>query len=115
MTGPEEMPGPEDKTGSGPVTVKIATDPPVIFADGALSQVFGAGIAKFFLYRIDPDPNAASPATPSVTAQIIMPAEGFAAMVHFFQHRLQLMVEAKAISKEALDRIRSVTYPTPNG
>jgi hypothetical protein len=104
-----------DKTSGGPVTVKIATDAPVIFADGALSQVFGAGVAKFFLYRIDPDPNVATSPTPSVTAQIIMPVEGFAAMVHFFQHRLQLMVEANAISKEALEKIRGVTYPPPKG
>jgi hypothetical protein len=96
-----------------PARVKIVPDIPVVFADGAMSQAFGPGISKFYLYRNDFDPNL-SGAENTPVAQIVMPAEGFAAMVHFLQHRLQVMIEAKVISQEAIDRITSTKYPTPH-
>jgi len=76
-----------------------------------MSQAFGPGISKFYLYRNDFDPNLSAPAKNTPVVQIIMSAEGFAAMVHFLQHRLQMMIEAKAISQDALDRIKQTTYP----
>jgi len=42
-----------------------------------------------------------------------MSAEGFAAMVHFFEHRLKIMIDANAISQESVDRINMTVYPDP--
>jgi hypothetical protein len=102
------------QAGAPVAAVKIVPDIPVIFADGAMSQAFGPGISKFYLYRTDFDPLLAEPNKNTPIVQIVMPAEGFAALVHFLQHRLRMMVEGKAISQEAVDRINQTKYPPPH-
>jgi hypothetical protein len=87
-------------------TVKIAPDIPVIFADGAISQNWSPGISKFYLGRIDPDPEALKEGTSNPVAQIIMPAEGFVQMITFFEHRLKAMVEQGIVSQATIDKAR---------
>jgi hypothetical protein len=96
-----------------PVSVRIVPDIPTVFADGIVSQSYIAGVSKFYFFRTDSDPDVTKPAKNTVIAQIIMPAEGFAAMVHFLQHRLKMMIADKAISQEAVDRIDKTVYPPP--
>jgi hypothetical protein len=106
----EEDAKPAFETTAIPV-VKIAPEIPAIFADGVISQAFAPGITKFFFYRTDTGPIIAEGDKTIPVAQIIMPAEGFAAMVHFLQHRLKLMIEHGAISQEAVDKINQTDYP----
>lgn len=87
--------------------VKISPDIPVLFSDGALSQVYGPGIAKFYLGRFDADPHVLSTSKSIAVAQVIMPAEGFAAMMAFFEHRVKLMVKDGVLSQEFVDRQRA--------
>jgi hypothetical protein len=86
--------------------VKIVPDIPAIFTDGAISQNWGPGISKFFLGRLDADPNALKEATSTPVAQIIMPAEGFVQMVAFFEHRVEMMVEQGVVSQGSVDKAR---------
>ena len=89
-------------------SVKIIPDIPVIYADGAMSQNWGPGVTKFFLGRLDGDPEAKKDSSTSVTvAQIIMPADGFVQMVTFFEHRLKGMIEAGVVSQELVDNARA--------
>lgn len=98
---------------AGVPTVKIAPEIPVIFSDGVRSQAHGPGISKFYLYRNDADPDAKLPQSFVTVAQIVMPAYGFARMVHFLQHRLDIMVRDGVISQAAIDEIRATKYPDP--
>lgn len=91
-------------------TVKVVSDVPVFFADNIVSQSYGAGISKFYFARIDTDVLVAGPNRTVPVAQAIMPAEGFARAVAFFNHRLKLMVRDGVISQEAVDEIFSFKY-----
>ena len=93
--------------------VRIAPEIPMIFADGVRSQAYGAGVSKFYLYRTDADPDVTLPAKQVIVGQIVMPGIGFAKMVHFLQHRLDMMVREGGISQEALDEIRATKHPDP--
>ncbi|MGY4351248.1 phage tail protein X [Bradyrhizobium sp. GM7.3] len=90
--------------------VKIVPDIPVFFADGVISHSYAPGISKFFFYRIDSDAFTTGPNQTVVVAQAVMAAEGFAKMVHFFNHRLQIMIRDGALSKEAAEAISSFDY-----
>ncbi|MCA6105112.1 MULTISPECIES: hypothetical protein [Bradyrhizobium] len=93
-------------SGPAPTAVRIVPDIPTIFADGSISQSWGPGVSKFYFGRIDADPHVQGAPTSTVVAQVIMPTEGFVAMVTFFEHRLKMMVEAGAVSQETIDRSR---------
>jgi hypothetical protein len=101
----------EDANASAPASVaipavKIVPDIPVIFADGAVSQNWGPGITKFYLGRLDADPEAKKEPSSVPVVQIIMPTEGFVQMVAFFEHRLKTMVEQGIVSQGSLDKAR---------
>jgi hypothetical protein len=90
--------------------VKIVPDIPVFFTDGVLSHSFAFGVSKFYFYRSDSDPYLAAPDQTVIVAQSVMSAAGFAKMVHFFNHRLKLMIEDGAISRELADNIAAFSY-----
>jgi hypothetical protein len=92
-------------------SVRTVADIPVIFADGVISHSYIAGVSKFYLYRTDTSPNVSEGAKNTVVAQIIMSAQGFAQMLHFFEHRLDIMLKDKAISQEAVDKIKETVFP----
>lgn len=94
--------------------VRIVVDIPIVFADGVISHSYAPGIAKFFLYRNNSDPFVSVPNKNVIVAQVVMQAEGFAKAVHFFNHRLKLMVRDGSISQEAMERITSIEYETPD-
>jgi hypothetical protein len=94
-------------------TVRVVQDIPVVFADGVMSQAYGQGIAKFYLYRTDASPNASELPKNVPFLQVVMPAHGFAVMLHFFEHRLKLMINDQTISQEAVDEIKKTVYSAP--
>lgn len=94
-------------------SVRLIQDIPVLFADGVMSQSFIPGISKFFLYRADASANVSEPPKNTPVVQIVMPASGFAAMTHFFEHRLKLMIDDGAISQAEVDRIKQFVYENP--
>jgi hypothetical protein len=97
----------------GPVEVRIVPDIPVVFSDGILSQSFAKGITKFYLFRTDIAPNVVGPLRTTVVGQVVMPADAFARTVHFFRHRLRLMIAAGAISQAEVDEIDKTVYDDP--
>jgi hypothetical protein len=107
-----------DTTGAGgaPVgiaNVRIIQDVPVIFSDGVVSHFFGPGVSKFYLGRFDPDPDAKGPPNLANVLQVVMTTEGFAQMVMFLQHRLQIMIRDGMITQERLDEIiKTTTWPS---
>jgi hypothetical protein len=93
--------------------VRVISEIPVIFADGVMSHSFISGVSKFYLYRTDASPNVSEGSKNIPVAQIVMPAQGFAGMVHFFEHRLQLMVGEGAITQATVDKIKETIYADP--
>jgi hypothetical protein len=93
--------------------VRIVPEIPLLFADAVKSHAYGTGISKFYFVRTDADPDATRTPKEVVVAQIVMPTIGFAKMVHFLQHRLDVMLKEGGISQEALDEIRAVQHPDP--
>jgi hypothetical protein len=85
--------------------------PPIIFADGALSQTYAPGISKFWFYRIDVDPNAEVPAETTPVLQVIMPADQFVSMVAFFERRLELMIRDGIVTEALLEEARKSFEP----
>jgi len=89
--------------------VKVVQDVPVIYADGIASHANSPKISKFYFFRIDPDPNGASPGKPTFVSQVVMPMDGFLQMWAFIEHRLKLMIKAGAISKADIGAARAST------
>lgn len=86
--------------------VRVVPEIPAFFADGVISQSWGPGISKFYLGRIDSDPNATGEAKTVPVAQVIMPADGFVNLVTFFEHRLKTMIEKGIVTQEAVEKSR---------
>ena|ERR1700722_19805755 len=102
----------DENSGVLPVQpVRAIQDPPVVFCDGVMSQSFAPGISKFYLFRTDASPDASEVNKNIPILQIVMSANGFATMLHFFNHRLKLMLRNGAISQEAVDEINKYVYP----
>jgi hypothetical protein len=78
-----------------------------------MSQSYIHGVSKFYLYRTDNDPDVTKGAKNVPVVQVVMSAQGFAGMLHFFQHRLKMMVRDGAISQDAVNKINSVIYDEP--
>jgi hypothetical protein len=93
--------------------VRAIQDPPVVFCDGVMSQSFATGISKFYLFRTDASPDVSEGNKTVPILQIVMSANGFASMLHFFNHRLQLMVRDGAISQESVGQINKFVYSDP--
>jgi hypothetical protein len=87
--------------------VRIAQDPQVIFADLVSTHTVGMGISKFFLARIDPDPEGVARNKIEPVAQIVMPMSGFVQMWAFFEHRLKIMKKENIISQSEIDNARA--------
>src|ERR1051325_9261410 len=80
---------------------------PTVFADGALSAVWGTEFIKFYLGRNDPDFKAASTVrqqTPFVL--VAMPLSGFVQTVTFFDSILTQMIRDGYTSEEAVAAAR---------
>jgi hypothetical protein len=81
---------------------------PTVYAEGTLSTSWKNGIAKFYLYRLDPNFLAGKDSGFLPVAQVILPIEGFAATAIFFRHQLKRMVDAGAISAEEVARLEAL-------
>jgi hypothetical protein len=93
--------------------VRVVGDIPVVFSDGVMSHSYIKGVSKYYLFRTDSSPDVSEAPKNIVVAQVVMSATGFAGMLHFFQHRLKLMIDAGAISQEEVDQINKTVYETP--
>jgi hypothetical protein len=93
-------------------TVRVVGDIPVVFSDGVMSHSYIRGVSKYYLYRTDSSPDVSDGPKNIVVAQVVMSATGFAGMLHFFQHRLKLMIDDGAISQAEVDQINKTVYET---
>jgi hypothetical protein len=92
---------------SANANVRIAPETQVIFADGIASHAWTPNLSKFYLVRYDSDPLAqAASNTQTFVAQIVMPNDGFVMSFAFLEHRLKMMLEGGAITKESVDKAR---------
>lgn len=82
---------------------------------GLRVKSYSAQISKIYLNRIDVDPNASGPPKVVQVVQLVMPNDSFIAMTAFFEHRLKVMVNAKAITQEAIDKARQFWIDNPQG
>src|SRR5216684_1422940 len=78
---------------------------PIAFADGVMSQSYGPGISKFYLYRIDGDPHAKGEAANTPVAQVVMPISGFIRAWAFFGQRIQTMIAEGFITQQQVDEL----------
>jgi hypothetical protein len=108
------MVGEENTATPGAQVVRIIPDIPAVFSDGVLSHSFSHGVSKFYLFRTDTAPNVLEGTRNVPVVQVIMSAQGFAGMLHFFQHRLQLMIRDGAISQDMVNKINEVVYDDPH-
>ena len=99
---------------SGPASVRIVTDIPIVYADGIVNHVVGPGVCKFYLYRSDADPKDPKEYSQATVVQVVMPVGGFVEMAAFFEHRLRVMVKNKAVTQEYIEERRKfyANYPT---
>ena len=103
-----------EQSASAPIqAVRIVQDIPVVFADGVMSQSYIHGVSKFYLGRTDSSADDTRGPQNVPVVQIVMSAQGFAGMLHFFQHRLKMMIRDGAISQDTVDQINSVVYDEP--
>jgi hypothetical protein len=119
MAGPEEKKadaagGEQPAIPAIPASVRVVSDIPVVFADGVSSQSYGIGISKFFLVRIDPDPQS-GPNRPVLIQQVVMPIDGFIQMWAFFEHRLKIMIKDGVATKDMVERFRADIGKLPGG
>jgi hypothetical protein len=98
---------------NAPQEVRIVQDIPVVFADGVMSQSYIEGVSKFYLYRTDAAPIVTDGARNVPVVQVVMSAHGFAGMIHFFEHRLKMMIADGAISQASVDKIKETIYEDP--
>jgi hypothetical protein len=96
-----------DQLGSAIQTVKVVQDCPVLFADGVISQWYSpGGVSKFYLARLDPNPQAVGDPKEVPVLQVVMPTDGFVAMVAFLESRIRAMMRAGVVSEEQLAKAR---------
>lgn len=87
---------------------------PTIFADGVSSYAPGAGVTKFFLYRLDPNMYARGGVKANPIAQVVMPVHGFAQTAALFQHGVRQLITAGLLSQSDFDQmIRGVEALNP--
>jgi hypothetical protein len=78
---------------------------PNVFADGVMSQSYGPGISKFYLYRTDGDPHAQVEPVNTPIVQVIMPAAGFVRTWAFFGARIKTMIDEGFLTQEQVDAL----------
>jgi hypothetical protein len=103
MPTPEQL---EELARAGrPITEFPDSRFPTAFADGVASLTPGNGLAKFFLYRTDPNSFGRGGIVNTPFLQIAMPIFGFVQMALFFQRQLQRMIDQKAIEPSLIAQI----------
>jgi hypothetical protein len=86
---------------------------PIAYADGVMSHAYGAGVSKFYLYRIDSDPNAKGDAAITPVAQIVMPSAGLVRTWAFLGKRIKTMVEDGYLTQEQVDELAALATSEP--
>jgi hypothetical protein len=80
-------------------SVRTVGEVPVIYADGIRNQIRSNGISKMHFFRDDSVAGKVSEYTKVEVLQLIMPALGFAEMVAFLEHRLNMMIESGQVNR----------------
>ena len=87
---------------------------PTEFADGVMSLVYSPTVIKFFLSRFEPSFAGDGRSQMQAFAQVVMPMDGFASMVMFFEAYLRVLVQAGHITEARLGELRAIFTQTPS-
>jgi hypothetical protein len=82
----------------------------VVYSDGITSFTPGIETVKFYLSRLEPNFISTEPSKVIVTAQVIMPLNGFLMSVSFLQHVVATMVESGTVTQARVDQITAGRY-----
>lgn len=83
----------------------MANETPTFFADAVSSMWWTQEAVKVFFLRVDPDPRGIEAPTPVAALQVVMPTNGFLNMFVYFQHRVNMLVDAGTVSREAIAKM----------
>ncbi len=81
---------------------------PTVFADAVSSLANSPNIVKFFLSRFEPSFTGDGRSQLQPFEQVIMPIDGFASMLVFFEAHLKVMVSQGYITEARLTELREV-------
>lgn len=102
---------PPETSGASSELIPATGFPPqevlTVFADGVANIAPSQNMIKFYLYRTDPDISGASRYRNSISAQIVMPMDGFISSVAFLHTALARLVAQGILKKELVDSIYS--------
>ena len=108
----------EDRNGPRPNNPNEANYPtsylPTVFADAVPTMTHAGGIVKFYYARIDPSFTADKTVKNNVIAQVIMPIEGFAQAVAFFDAQLEGIIREGLIKRETVEAYRESNMAAMN-
>lgn len=90
-----------------PVSGRPRADLPTIFSDGVTNFANSGSVAKFYLFRTDPDIDDPFKFYNEVAAQVVMTIPAFVQTVVFFENSLQRLISQKLITEEELADLRS--------
>ena len=85
---------------------------PTVFADGVMSLANSPTVVKFFLSRFEPSFAGDGRSQMQAFAQVVMPMDGFASMVVFFEAQLRILVKAGYITEARLAELRAIFTQT---
>lgn len=83
-------------------------DFPTIFADGVINLANSPQVAKFYLFRQDPNMLGEPGSKRNVVGQIVMPMESFAVTALFFKNALDGFVAQGLISAQRVAELTKV-------
>lgn len=100
----------QEKLGDDTLVVpKYAFNPvPTLYADGIANVATGPGTVRTYLIRFDPSLMEHTDASPTVTAQLIMPTNGFLMIATFFEAQIKSMLASGQITQQTLDEVRAM-------
>jgi hypothetical protein len=82
-------------------------DVPTLFCDGIVNLAPSAQVARFYLFRTDPDTAGQQSSQNQVIAQIVMPLEAFVVTSVFFSRALQQMIASGLVAQEHVNELNA--------
>jgi hypothetical protein len=81
-------------------------DVPTIFADGIVNLANSGHVAKFYLYRLDPNVKDVGRAQAKTCAQIVMPLDGLTNTFAFLEAIIEKLQKQGLVSEHQLAQAR---------
>ncbi len=84
-----------------------------MYVDAILSQIMAPNISKMLFHRFESSPTEINTYVKRPVIELVMPANHFADLVAFLEHRLRLMVKNGYVSQGTVDERRKLysTFP----